>query len=161
MDDLLEQQGIEKTQKSDSLLGGFWFYFTDEDRTIIVHGSNLFGRETIFIDSVKVIQKIIWRFNTGHVFDYKGDHYKVTLETLSYWKGILKVKVFKNGALLDSETRSVLDFYLFSGKKKNLWIEFLGAVLTGVLLGVTDGLIRWGFVVGWPSMASFLEFFGW
>ena len=143
--DKLTNKIMENTKNTDSWLGGFWFYFSDGDRSIIFHMARA-GRETIFIDGTKVSQKRSWRIGE-HVFNYQGDSFEVTCKTLSLLKGLYKVDVVKNGLLLDSEIRDTVESltgYQFSRKKKNIWLEILGWWICGGLVGFVFADV-WGF----------------
>ena len=149
--DKLTNKIMENTKNTDSWLGGIWFYFSDGDRSIIIHGGSFSGRETIFVDGTKVSQKRSWRQLSEHVFNYQGDSFKVTYQVLSHLKGILKVDVLKNGVLLDSEIRDTVESltgYQFSRKKKNIWLEILGWGICGGLVGLVVGFVSasgWSF----------------
>ena len=148
--DKLTNKIMETTKNTDSWLGGIWFYFSDGDRSIIIHGGSFSGRETIFVDGTKVSQKRSWRLMSEHVFNYQGDSFKVTYQVLVL-KGILKVDVLKNGVLLDSEIRDTVESltgYQFSRKKKNIWLEILGWWICGGLVGLVVGFVfasEWSF----------------
>lgn len=142
--DKLTNKIMENTKNTDSWLGGIWFYFSDGDRSIIIHGDSFSGRETIFVDGTKVSQKRSWRQLSEHVFNYQGDSFKVTYQVLSHLKGILKVDVLKNGVLLDSEIRDTVESltgYQFSRKKKNIWLEILGFLICCGLVGLVVGFV--------------------
>jgi len=149
--DKLTNKIMENTKNTDSWLGGIWFYFSDGDRSIIFHMDSFSGRETIFVDGTKVSQKLSWRLLSEHVFNYQGDSFEVTFQMLSYLKGIWKVDVLKNGVLLDSETRDIVESltgYQFSRKKKNIWLEILGWGICGGLVGLVVGFVSasgWSF----------------
>ena len=149
--DKLTNKIMENTKNTDSWLGGIWFYFSDGDRSIIFHMDSFSGRETIFVDGTKVSQKRSWRLLSEHVFNYQGDSFEVTFQMLSYLKGIWKVDVLKNGVLLDSETRDIVESltgYQFSRKKKNIWLEILGWGICGGLVGLVVGFVSasgWSF----------------
>ena len=149
--DKLTNKIMENTKNTDSWLGGIWFYFSDGDRSIIFHMDSFSGRETIFVDGTKVSQKRSWRLMSEHVFNYQGDSFEVTFQMLSYLKGIWKVDVLKNGVLLDSETRDIVESltgYQFSRKKKNIWLEILGWGICGGLVGLVVGFVSasgWSF----------------
>ena len=148
--DRLTNKVMENAKNTDSLWGGLWFYFSDGDRSIIIHGANFSGRETIFIDGTKVSQKHSWRIATEHVFNYQGDSFEVMFKTLNILKGLLKVDVVKNGLLLDSETRDTVESvmgYTSSGKKKNSWLVMLVSTLccflTGFGIATVARLLLW------------------
>jgi hypothetical protein len=118
-----------------SLKNGNWFIHNDGVNIIQVWGSNLNGKEKVYINSELVSEQRSIKMQSGHQFtDKNGNNYEVIFETESLLKGRLKCVLKNNDTIL----RTFKTEYL---KGKNFTLKrFLPIILVSALFGVLKSI---------------------
>lgn len=93
----------EKTQTD--IKKGNWLIHEDEDNIVQVWGSNLNGKEKVYLNDVLVSEKRNLKLKGNHTFnDNKGNNYEVKIKTESITKGVVSVEIIKNDTSLKTFT---------------------------------------------------------
>lgn len=125
-------------------------YFEHLGREIILRLSVYSGKEEVFIDNQLISEKINWRFNSAHRFEFEGTTYEIQLQTIKTIKGILLgrtlINLIADNQLIDRDYIGYFDYYLTQYKQKklnwkSLFHSFLPYFLVGAVLGVASALI--------------------
>ena len=82
-----------------SLFKGLTFSFRDEDQTIVFHASNFTGQEQVMVNGTVVSEARGFSRHTQHVFDVKGQSFRIALQSTDLMKGHLECCLFKNDHL--------------------------------------------------------------
>jgi len=116
-----------------SIKNGNWFIHNDEMNTIQIWGSNINGKEKVFLNNELVSEQRSMKMQNSHNFqDENGQRYEVKFVTENMWKGILKCTIKKEDTVL-----KVFKTKYINGKNFTLK-NFLILIVTSAL---------WGFVM--------------
>ena len=81
-----------------SIRKGNWFIFPDGEHTIQIWGSNLNGKEQVFLNGQLVSEQRSMKLNSAHTFTTpQGVRYEVLFGSPGLLKGVLTCTVTKNG----------------------------------------------------------------
>ena len=115
-----------------SIKDGTWFIHQDGENTIQIWGSNLNGKEKVYLNNDLVSEQRSIKLNNSHEFkDNTGQHYEVCFKTESLVKGTLKCTLLKEKVVLKTfKTRYIRgnNFNL-----KRILILLLASILFAVL----------------------------
>jgi hypothetical protein len=115
-----------------SLKKGNWFIYNDGMNAIQVWGSNLNGKEKIYLNNELVSEQRSVKMQSSHNFkDNDGQHYEVKFKTESLLKGALECTIKKEDTVLKVfKTRYI--------KGKNFTLKrFLILILASAIFGFT------------------------
>lgn len=85
---------------------GIHAFFDVDDITIGFWGSAWSGREVITVEDRVVSTKRNMRFVSEHRFSHAGVDYRIVFRVISLWRGKLRIELYRNGALIDSDQAS-------------------------------------------------------
>ncbi len=94
---------VTESKRNNSNLRQWNSYFDLDEHTIRVSGSNLSGREYVYIDDVLVTKKLNWTFKSVHSISLDGEHYEITIELLSILKPKIHITLCKEGNKVDED----------------------------------------------------------
>lgn len=114
-----------------SIKKGNWFIYNDGINTIQVWGSNLNGKEKVFLNNELVSEQRSIKMQSGHNFtDKNGQNYEVKFETENLLKGSLKCILKRDDTIL----RTFKTKYIIG---KNFTLKrFLVIILASAIFGV-------------------------
>jgi len=118
-----------------SLKNGIWFIHSDNDNVVQIWGSNLNGKEKVYLNNELVSEQRNLKKLNSHIFkDRSGQEYEVKLEMESLMKGSLKCQILK-----DETTLAVFKTQYIKGKNftfKKLLILVLVSFIFGVFASI-------------------------
>jgi len=82
---------------------GIRAFFDLDDITISFWGSTWSGREIVTVEDRVVSDKRSLRFRTPHHFEHAGVRYKLVFEIASLLRGEFRLKLYREGELVDSD----------------------------------------------------------
>ncbi|MGK7296748.1 MAG: hypothetical protein ACNS61_13160 [Candidatus Wenzhouxiangella sp. M2_3B_020] len=119
---------------------GIRAFFDIDDITIAFRGSAWTGREVVTIDDRIVSKKLSLRFTTEHHFEHDGIHYKLVFRVLSMLVGHMRIELYREGELVDSDEFRQTRHGSFDPKtgKVRIWRTIL-KILPYFVLGMLAG----------------------
>jgi len=112
-----------------SLKGGYAFYFYDGEHEIFAHGSSWSGKETIFVDGIKVSSLRSIGRRSLHHFDIDGVNYEIEFNMVNIIKGELHCIFIKNG--VHFKTEKLLAYKSTKLSYKYILIGFISGIVLG------------------------------
>jgi hypothetical protein len=85
---------------------GIRAYFDVDDITIGFWGSTWSGREIVTVEDREVSRSRNMRFVSEHEFSHAGIDYRIVFRVLSLWRGEVRIELYRNGELIDSDQAS-------------------------------------------------------
>jgi Ca2+-dependent lipid-binding protein len=120
-----------------SVKNGNWFIYQDGGNLIQIWGSNVTGKEKVYLNNELVSERTSIKMQSEHQFtDQQGQNYEVKFEMESLLKGRLKCVIKRDETILRS-------FRVDYGKGKNFSLTqfsllILGSAIIGFLIGTFD-----------------------
>lgn len=121
-----------------SLTKGYWFYFDHEGNDISMFGSVWNGKETVFYNNKAVSSfRNLTKLKSEHSFETNGHNYLITTHVTSILRGTLKVQLFCDGELIETESVSQLE----KGNQKKIFSNkgFLAFLVVCFCIGAAVG----------------------
>lgn len=118
---------------------GIRAFFDIDGITIAFWGSAWTGREVVTVDDRIVSRKLSLKFATEHRFEHAGIHYKLVFRVLSMLSGHMRIELYREGELVDSDEFRQKYAVVDPGTGRvSLWRTFLG-ILPYFVLGLLAG----------------------
>ncbi len=118
---------------------GIRAFFDIDGITIAFWGSAWTGREVVTVDDRVVSNKLSLRFATEHHFEHAGIHYKLVFRVLSMLGGHMRIELYREGELIDSDEFRQKYAVVDPGTGRvSLWRTFL-RILPYFVLGMLAG----------------------
>lgn len=120
-----------------SIKNGIWFIHNDGVNNIQVWGSNLSGKEKVFLNDELVSEQRSVKMKNGHNFkDKNGQNYEVKFEMESLLKGSLVCRLKKDDTLLRTFRTKYVPGKNFTLKRLLIFVAV--SAIFGVLKSVYD-----------------------
>lgn len=143
-----EQDAVRESTMKINMKRGIECFFDVEDMTIRVWGSLWNGREVVEVNDQVVSSKRSFRRSTPHEFLHEGHGYQVIVSTISIMQSRLEIRLYRDGALLDSDQAQPNLFPLNPDTGKIDWrkhaLQILALFLGGALIGFLSALVTRG-----------------
>lgn len=116
-----------------SIRKGCWFVVRDGNNLIHIHGSNINGKESVYLNNELVSEKRNLHKKSEHEFEDKNNNsYQIEISVSDLYKGSLECKVYKNDELIKT-FKTILN----TAKKK----QTLSLIILIVLGGISGAII--------------------
>ncbi len=118
-----------------SIKKGNWFIYYDGINVIQVWGSNLNGKEKVFLNNQLVSEKRSVKMQSSHDFtDKNGNHYEVIIEVQSLLQGSIRCILKRDNHILRTFKTEFIKGKIFTFKRFSLVV--VASVIFGVLQGI-------------------------
>lgn len=136
-----------------SIKNGNWYIHHDGTNLIQIWGSNLNGKEKVFLNNELVSEQIGLKMQSSHNFtDKAGQQYQVTFNTESLRKGNIQCSIIKEGETLKTFKTKYI-------KGKNLTINrLLILILASAIFGVMASIFKLSDFIFYIFLAIVLVF---
>lgn len=124
-----------------SLNNGFWFYFKDELQKITAFSSTGSGKEIVFYGEDVVSEKRSFWIRNRHSFSIGKHSYELDFVVVSLLTGKVECVLYKNGVLLERQTKAYQPFKEKFGK--GMWIAIFAGVVCGLPFGFYISSLIW------------------